>query len=442
MGTVSKSCTFGELELAFSTNLKLAWTTWGGHCHHAASFFNPEIESGDNPFYGLGSYPIKKATDPGKPDSSSIAALMVRAAPGAGKDGLPPLAAPVGWDWLWNDSHSRSRMDGTCWKPVPPKGYTALGAYFKSDHGSAPAANDPTVMVCVRDDLLALMPAAEELWNDSGSGHHGDLAAWAPKPEPPELEEGVMYVSTGTFVTSGSYGSEPKDELNVLYLPANSSGKAVEPPVPAMTGFSRPPNPTPVPDYEVQVPFTAVNDPGKSTAWKIAESPFYTLQRRTRYYCIEFHENHTGSSHMLTYELTTGLTKERSKQFEAKVGVTVSAEGGVSFLGSGGKVSASLTTEFGWTSSSAETEMRSETRKLEFEAPAKHAVTLWRQEYYFVVLRGTGKQTPGELAFLPSGTSTYSEQYPPPSQRPGRRAVEPAGFEPAASSVQGRRSAN
>ena len=413
MGTVSKSCSFGELELAFSTSLKLAWTTYGGRCDHPVAFFNPEIESGDNPFYSLGSYPMNKETDPGNPDSSSIAALMVRAAPGAVKDGLPPLAPPVNWQWVWNDSSSHSDMDGTCWKPVPPKGYTALGAYFKPDHGDAPAANDPTVMVCVRDDLVALMPAGEELWNDSGSHHDGDLGAWLPKPVPPEMEESVMYVATGGFLASGSYGSAPKDELNVLYLPVKSSGAAVDPPVPPMTGYTRPPNPAPVADYEVEVPFTAVSDPDKDTAWKIAESPFYTLQRLTRYHCIELHNNQTNTTQKLTWEVTTGITKEESKQFEAKVGVTISAEAGVSFLGTGGKISASLTTEFGWTSTSAETEMRSETIKRESDAPPKHAVSLWRQEYYFRLLRGTGKKTPGELAFLPSGTSTQSEEYPP-----------------------------
>jgi VPS62-like protein/insecticidal crystal toxin P42 protein len=425
MPVVSDVRTFGELDLAFSTDLQLAWTTWGGHCDNPVAFFNGAVESG-TAFYNLGSYPMGAETDPGNPDSSRISALMVRASTQANPD-RPPLAAPVGYNEVWNDSRSHADMDGTCWAPVAPDGYTALGAYFQSGHGNRPPGNDPSVMVCVRNDLLAQVPLGSLIWNDAGSHHHGDLGVWWPTANPLELDDATMYVTAGTFIANPSYDA-PSGPFFALCLPVPSVSASVEPQVPLLASrTTKPSNPAPLVDREVEVPFTAITDAAKPVSWQIANSPFYVLKRLVGFSCLEFYDNETEKDASGQWEVTSGLSEEQTSEFAAKVGVTIGAETGVSFLGAGGKVSASLTTEFGWTKGSAHSEMTSETSSLGYDVPPLHACALWKLDYSFRLSRADGTSVPGELAFVPSGLSATVEQFPQPTESGPRAIVREEG---------------
>jgi hypothetical protein len=426
MSVISEFRTFGEVDLAFSTELQLAWTTWGGHCDHPVAFFNGAVDR-DTPtsFYNLGSYPMAAATDPAHPDSSKIAALMIRASARADPD-RPPLAAPVRYDELWNDSRSGADMDGACWAPVAPDGYTALGAYFQQGHRNRPPGNDPGVMVCVRDDLLAQVALGDQIWSDRGSHHHGDLSIWWPAASPLELDDAMMYATAGTFIANPSY-KPPADPFYALYLPVPSVSPGVEPQVPPMTSRSvKPPNPAPQVDHEVEVPFTAITDPTKPVSWQIAHSPFYLLKRLVGYRCLEFYDNETEKDASGQWEITSGVSDQQTNEFATKVGVTIGAEAGVSFLGSSGKVSASVTTDFGWTWSSAHSEMSSETSSLTYDIPSLHACTLWKLDYSFRLDRADGTGVPGELAFVPSGLSATVEQFPLPTKSGPRVIVRDA----------------
>jgi hypothetical protein len=418
----SDSRTFDEVDLAFSTNLQLAWTTWGGHCDYPVAFFNGAVDRGaPSPFYNLGSYPMDAETDPRNPDSSRIAALMIRASAQA-NPARPPLAAPIGYRELWNDSRSGADMDGTCWAPVAPEGYTALGAYFQSGHGNPPPSNDPTVMVCVRNDLVAQVALGEQVWADHGSHHHGDLSVWWLTAGPVDPNDAMMYATADTFVANPSYKA-PAGPFYALYLPIRSTCLTVEPEVPPMESRTvKPPEPAPQVDHEIEVPFTAITDPAKSTNWQIANSPFYVLKRLTNYRCLMFYDNESGRDVSGQWNVSTGVTSEQTSEFAEKVGVTVSAETGVSFLGSGGKISASVTTEFGWSRGSAHSEMVSESSTLSYAVPPQHACTLWKLDYVFRLGRADQTEVSGELSFLPAGLSAAVEQFPLPTES-GPRAV-------------------
>jgi hypothetical protein len=414
--------TFGEVDLAFSTDLQLAWTTRGGHCDNSVAFFNGAVDRDiPTPFYNLGSYPMALETSPAHPDSSRIAALMIRASAHANPD-RPPLAAPVRYDELWNDSKSGADMDGTCWAPVPPEGYTALGAYFQQGHRNRPTSNDPGVMVCVRDDLLATVALGDQIWSDRGCGHEGDLSVWWPTADRLELDDAMMYATAGTFIANPSH-KKPAGPFYALCLPVPSVSSSVEPKVPPMTGRSvKPPTPAPQVDHEVEVPFTAIIDSSKPMSWQIAHSPFYLLKRLVGYQCLEFYDNETENDAFGQWVLTSGVTDQKTDMFALKVGVTIGCETGVNFFGNQGKFSASLTTEFGWTWISAHSEMTNATSSLTYDVPPLHACTLWKLGYSFRLDRADGTPVPGELAFVPTGLSATVEQFPPPTKS-GPRAI-------------------
>lgn len=423
MSAFSEFRTFGEVDLAFSADLKLAWTTWGGHCDSSVSFFNGAVDRDiPMPFYNLGSYPMAAKTNPAHPDSSRIAALMIRASAHADPD-RPPLAAPVRYDELWNDSKSGADMDGTCWAPVPPDGYRALGAYFQEGHGKRPNGGDPGVMVCVRDDLLATIALGDQIWSDRGCGHDGDLSVWWPTADRLELDEAMMYATAGTFIANPSY-KEPTDTLYALCLPVPSVSSSVEPKVPPMTSRSvKPPTPAPQVDHEVEVPFTAIIDSSKSISWQIANSPFYLLKRFVGYQCLEFYDNETERDASGQWALTSGVTNQQTTTYALKVGVTVGSEAGIKLFGGDGKVWASVTTEFGWTRSSAHSEMTNATSSLTYDVPPLHACTLWKLSYSFQLDRADGHAVPGELMFIPTGLSATVEQFPLPAASGPRATI-------------------
>lgn len=412
MSNVSDFRTFGEVDIAFSRDLQLAWTTYGGHCDNPVAFFN--AAPGEGGFFPLGTYGMHGETDPGNPDSSSMAGMMIR--PSAQADpNRPPLKPPVGFTEIWNDSGSGCNMDGTCSVPVAPAGYTALGAYFANGHEAVPAANDPTAMVCVRNDLVSEVPAGENFWDDSGSHHNGDISTWFPaaKIEP---EESKMCLTAGTFIANTSYGS-PGGPAYGLYLPVRAINPPAEPQVPAMTSLTAAPaNPAPLTDHEVEVPFTGITDSGKSVSWQIENSPFYVLKRQVAYSCIEFFTNKTEKDVSGQWEISSGVTDEESNQFEKKVGVTISAKTGIDIFGSEVEFSASLTTEFGWTKNTAHTVMSSEKSSFAYDIPPQHACALWKLSYSFFVARADGSNVPGKLEFVTSSRSAVIEQFPPPAE--------------------------
>jgi hypothetical protein len=411
MSNVSDFRTFGEVDIAFSRNLQLAWTTWGGHCNLPVAFFN--AAPGEGGFFPLGTYGIRGETDPGNPDSSSTSAMMIRPSAQANPD-RPPLMPPVGFNEIWNDSGSGCDMDGTCSVPVAPSGYTALGVYFADGHEVVPAANDPNVMVCVRNDLISEVPAGENFWNDSGSHHNGDISTWFPAARN-EPEESKMCVTAGTFIANTSYDS-PGGPTFALCLPVRSVSPSAQPQVPAMSSRTAAPADPPLQvDHEVEVPFTGIKDPGKPVSWQIENSPFYILKREIGYTCIEFFNNNTEKEATGQWEFASGVTEEETSQFESKVGVEISAKTGVNILGNKVELSASVTTEFGWTKGTAHTAMNSETSSFTYQIPAQHACTLWKLNYTFLVTRADGSNVPGRLEFVTSSRSAAIEQFPPPA---------------------------
>ncbi|WP_253992414.1 Vps62-related protein [Myxococcus qinghaiensis] len=87
------------------------------------------------------------------------------------------LTKPLYYNRIWEDRGTRGKHDAAFWQPVPPPGYTCLGSVVELGYGPPPTDR----IRCVKDAYV-LPAAAHWVWNDKGSGKHGDIALWQADP--------------------------------------------------------------------------------------------------------------------------------------------------------------------------------------------------------------------------------------------------------------------
>ncbi|OKJ15943.1 Vps62-related protein [Kitasatospora sp. CB01950] len=392
---------FGDLEIAYTTRFQLGLDSSSKRTRLSGSFYHPVPPEG---FHVLGSIGFPSLTDP----NGKVAALCVREA--AGTTG-GALARPKGYEWVWNDTGTGG-TDGSCWRPVPPPGYRPLGNVFV--YGHAEPSTD--LVMCVREDLTVPAPAGDLIWNDGGGGGKYDFSAWkisAPDQYVDETPGATKAVITPeSFVALAGYekpSSAP--ELYALCLPLPSERTELSPAAPALTGRTRPAQSTPaVTDHSVRVPLTAVRDDAKSPAWRIENSPYYTIERRVWWSLLLFNDNRTDTDQTVEDAVTVGVEKTSSETFSRNTGVSVSAEVGVKIFGTGATVSASVSAELGYESSTSVSEFRSRTVTRRLVTPKNTAGALWVASYGLRTLRADGTVVGSQLKF--EGDAFHHAQYP------------------------------
>lgn len=393
---MSQSMTYGDLVLQFTSQFTLRWNDQKSGGDYDGAFWQPVPPTG---FKALGSIGVSGYGDA----NGNFAALCVKEAhPGSGA-----LKAPVKYDLVWADHGSGASRDGSCWRPVPPSGYVALGDVFANGY-NAPSLDD---VACVRADLVADGVIGTWIWDDTGTGSDRDFGAW-------QIEAPVQYVDTtkgliavNSFVGAATHSkpsSSPVARCLCLPFPAEAFQ---EPEPPVLTSKSRPPAQTPREvDHIVWVPFTAVQDPGQSLSWKVENSPFYQLQRQVWYELLLFDDNRTSITQEQEHSESVGVTTSQSQTFSVTTGVSVTAEGGVSFLGTGGKVSATVSVELGYEHSTGIEQFHSKTVTVRLTTPSQTAAAVWAASYAFRLLRSDGAMIPAQLDFVVD--SFYHSQFP------------------------------
>ncbi|WP_189276156.1 RICIN domain-containing protein, partial [Kitasatospora griseola] len=392
---------FGDLEIAYTTEFRLGLDSRGKRTKLSCSFYHPVPPEG---FHVLGSLGFPGLTDP----NGKVAALCVRDAAGVEGDAL---ALPKDYEWVWNDAGTGG-TDGSCWRPVPPPGYRALGNVFVYGHDKPPV----DLVRCVKESLTVPAPAGDLIWNDSGGGGKYDFSAWkvcAPEQFVDETPGATKAVITPeSFVALAGY-EKPSHapELNALCLPLSTERPGLSPEPPRLTGRTRPAQSTPaVTDHSVRVPLTAVRDDAKSLAWRIENSPYYTIERRVWWSLLLFNDNRTDTDQTVEDAVTVGVEKSSSETFSRNTGVSVSAEVGVKIFGTGATVSATVTAELGYESSTSVTEFRSRTVTRRLVTPKNTAGALWVASYGLRTLRADGTVVGSQLRF--EGDAFHHAQYP------------------------------
>ncbi len=381
--TISKQ--FGDLILAFTDQYTLRWNDKGSGAHADGAYWHPVAPTG---FYALGSIGVKGYGDVNHQQAS----LCVKAAPGC----EDVLKHPVRYELIWADHGSGADRDGSCWRPIPPDGYVALGDVFNSGY-DFPSQSD---VMCVRRDLVSRALIGAEIWADHGSGADADFDSFAIITPQTDLDSEKGLFAVNTFVANNRY-SAPTDapEINCLNLPIPVE-KVNDPSAPQLNSYSRPStySGTTI-DRIVTVPFTAVEDTAYSVAWKVQNSPFYSLERQVAYQLELFNHNQTSTPQTVSKTVTTGISHSQSSSFSTTTGISVTAESGVSFLGTGGKVSATVSVELGWETSTGIEQFREDSVLKQLVTAPNSAGALWTTAYKLMVVRGDNTYLNSSLMF-------------------------------------------
>jgi hypothetical protein len=406
----SHSQQFGDLLLQFTTDFHLTYNDKGSGSKRDASFWTPQPSNG---FSILGSFGQSGYTDP---NGTQWALCVAEAKPGSGA-----LKSPVDWVEIWNDHGSGGKNDGSCWRPVPPQNYNALGDLFVKGYAKPPL----NAVVCVRKDLTFPGKIGTSIWNDLGSGVHTDIGVWSIDvlPGPPDQ---YGFIATNTFVAVNGYDTPITDPAANVLLLRFPSKSAAEPELPQLDSVAKPAEQTtPVVDHTVLVPFTAIKDELRTLAWQIQNSPFYTIERYVYYSLILFNRNLTQQQQSTSSEVTVGVTNTQTSQFSTTTGITVGYSSGVDLGLFSAKVNASVSIELGYMQSSSVAVMKSSTVRANLDTPAQHAAALWTASYRLNLIRADGERVGLPLAFEAAGSSFLESQFPPPegAARVSARAV-------------------
>ena len=168
-----------SLEIQSAYQFELLYRDAGSGSSRDGAFHRPLPAAG---FYAIAHQGQAHYGVPGEDDRPGAAVMVARA--------LEPdaLAAPTGFELVWEDSASGAALDGAAWRPLPPTNlpndYRCLGHFFTRGRTAPDLSSDPVTQRalaqyrCVREDLTAPGVVGTRIWEDKGSGANLDFSAW------------------------------------------------------------------------------------------------------------------------------------------------------------------------------------------------------------------------------------------------------------------------
>ncbi len=400
-----KEVRFGDLILAFTSQFEHRWSDTGSGAVQDVSFYHPVPPTG---FHALGSICIGNSRDSYDPNDK-IAVLCVKAVEDV--EYKPSLVRAEKFQCIWNDAGSRAFKDGSCWRPIAPPGYVALGDVFVEGY-AAPSLHD---VMCVAEELVVRGSIGECIWTDRGSGADRDFGAWRIDPSLNFSDPDNGIFSVGGFVGYGAHEKLSSDDVRFtlrLPLPTIVGGEAQKP---SLKSRDRPADTTtPVVDRIVTVPFTAVIDDEKTFAWKLQNSPFYDVERTVYYDLLVHSDNPTSRAATATSKVTTGIGQQSSEYFSLTTGIKVTAEAGVKAGIFSSKAAIEMSKELGYATGSTTSAFKEETVSAELIVPPQHSGALWMEAHDIHLIRADNTTVGSPLSFKESNTSYLLGQFPPP----------------------------
>lgn len=426
----TKSMQYGELTLAFTTDLKFRWNSEKTDAKYKGAFYHPVPPAG---FYALGSVATDHFGDDG-----NIAALCVKGTVGSGSDGAP-LARPTSYERMWHSKGMGGKYSGSCWRPVAPRGYVALGHVFGSDRETMPSTSD---IVCVRQDLAYKGEVGEFIYSTMNSDANNNFSAWAVAV-PAFDGEDTGLIAGLTFIGHPSQQTAPTDDtaLWVLNLPFPAESFA-SPQTPTLTGYTDPGEYTsPVTDRIVYVPFTAIVDTEPVTAtgedisvgWQVDNTPFYSVRRLASYHrIIHFYNQNQTQQTSPSKTTTMGVSEDTSQTYTVETGIEVGFEAGVS-VGAEAKVSAKVSLALGFSQTVAVGEFKEESMTYSIDVAPQTSGVLYVTSYTLHLYRADGTEVGNGLTL--DVDSYYATQYPAPSSSVQAMSVMAVQAEPEEAAV-------
>ncbi|MGW5820555.1 Vps62-related protein [Streptomyces noursei] len=408
---VATSVRYGALDIAVTSSFSTRWTDRGSGGVQDFSAHAPMIPIADwNEGWRILAHVGRRSHEALE---GKFAVVMARGADPA--DAL--LKPPVDFQRIWTDEGSGAKDgNGSVWRPIPPDGYVALGDVWSSswDKPAVPG------FACVRRSAVKGHTYVREgaigsrLWYDQGTGAKAYCSVWpiVPPPYPLDSTERLL-LDVGGSVANDKW-EEPNRTVYVLDLPAVVV-KQEPAPRPVQTSHDFPdPRETPkVLDRQVTVPCTVVSDPGKTPGWQAANSPFYTMERRTSYFAQMHNDNSMGGQvQEPTQSVTTGVTESKSEEFSSKTGVTVTAKAGIEIKALSAGVETSVTREIGYSTRTEVSVMEEQSFTWTLRTLPKTSAVAWSPRHDIRAVRADGDPVAQAALVFDVESRTYT-QYPP-----------------------------
>lgn len=356
------------LLISYTNEYQIRWDDSGADGGADVSLHHPITDKLDG-WYPLGSDLRLTNTPPWGPACNIPSAGCSKGPPMIMvKDSLDNgvLAEPDGYTWIWNDADNgaESRF-GSVWRPDCPEGYEALGFVASGNLGgpsggwSAPPLD---AVRCVAEDFVIPAEIGARFYTDSGSGGDYNLATFQQViPQFPAINDEREPMLVGTMAGGcPSYQSPSCDRamVNMLLVPTpvhETGGVASQP---ELTGYELYDTSKARFFGSVRVPFSMLGGFGRSDRrfadnqaienYNVDDSPFYTLRREEVYTSLGSERNLTSNPIDLIFEKKKGLEEAERTLFSTKIGVEVTASGGVGISNTGSNYSIKVSTELGW----------------------------------------------------------------------------------------------
>ncbi|MEP1079362.1 Vps62-related protein [Leptolyngbya sp. PL-A3] len=401
-----KAVQFGDLILQFTSQYEYRWNTIGGDAYAHSAFYHPIPPEG---FYPLGSIGRSNLDDPnGKCVSICVKSVTEHSS-------KPALREPEDYELVWNDRKSNAASNGACWRPKPPDGYVALGDVFSSGY-EKPKKLD---VMCVAIELAAEgCISKSSIWTTDGSNALC-FSAWqiiASEAYLRDTSDGLFEVNSFTGSTKPDFAAPNSSPVAyTLRLPMPTEVVEAEIIKPKLSSRTRPAGRTAqVVDRIVTVPFTAILDPDKDLNWQLEHSPFYDIERSVSYKLLIFEDNGTEVDQTQTLVTSTGITTESSRTFSLTTGISVSYESGIELGIGSSKVTAQLSIDLGYSSTTSVSTFDLREEDVELTIPANHAAAVWSEVNTIRLWRSDNTPVGPLLEFERGNTAFLTSQYPAP----------------------------
>jgi len=147
----------------------------------------------------------------------------------------------------------------------------------------------------------------------------------------------------------------------------------------------------------------------------VSNSPFVRVERVLRWK-REFRQYNSGSAEQNTAKtFTKGISITDSNSFWASVGISLTVDAGVEFLGIGGGVSATVSQQFGYELQHSVTEFSEQATTVTINIPAGKVAAAWQANSEILVKLHNPQTNQLELARtiqMPDSLDFVTDDYP------------------------------
>lgn len=376
----------GDLEITYTDQFQYVFS-YSPAGWDPIYFYKPIPPEG---FYALGTYAKYGSSNPNGAD----AVMVVKEKPGSNA-----IAFTSSFENLGVILHN----------PIAPSGYKAMGQVVTGQYQT------PEPAACIREDLTT--PGACYLFWSHENNYHQVESAWGIYQPSADLHENAYLAPGMSIYESGIDDPSSSPLANVLKVSLPMLAEAPSQDyVPSLTSYDVPSDGV-APRMEkcMMVPCTIVKDGQYSSnmPWRIANSPFYRLERQVFYKYINHYDNSQGSmSQSFHWQITFGMSTTESQTVWSETGVELSVEAGVSIYAFESSVTATVSRSFGYETMNSITELQSNSLTIDVNIPAHKAGVLWQRYNRYVLYRHNGTELE-QVSSWECGINSYVyDEYP------------------------------